>query len=198
MVALAGILALQGGFEAHEQMLARLGARTRQVRLAADFEGLDGLIIPGGESTTMWKLLHDEALVEPLRAFVAAKPVLGTCAGAILLARKVTHPAQEALGAMDYTAVRNAYGRQIDSRVTTLTPEPEFEDRTEPGDLEAVFIRAPILRDPGEEVTVLVRYQDDPVLVEQGQYLAATFHPELTDDPRVHSLFLGKLGHARG
>lgn len=188
-----GVLALQGDFEAHGKTLARLGAEPVFVRTAADLDGVDGLVIPGGESTTMLKLLHLENLLEPLREFGKHKPVFGTCAGAILLATGVTQPEQESLGLMDIDVERNAYGRQIDSRVAKLTPEAEFAARTEPGDLEAVFIRAPIIRRVGKGARVLARYLDAPVLVEQDRHLVATFHPELTSDTRVHALFLEKL-----
>jgi 5'-phosphate synthase pdxT subunit len=188
-----GVLALQGDFEAHGKTLEKLGAEPVFVRTAADLEAVDGLILPGGESTTMLKLLHIESLLEPLREFGRNKPVFGTCAGAILLANSVTRPRQESLQLMDIDVERNAYGRQVDSRVTSVTPEEEFATRTEPGDLEAVFIRAPIIRRVGKGVRVLARYLDTPVLVEQGRHLVSTFHPELTKDTRVHSLFLEKL-----
>ena len=188
-----GILALQGDFEAHARTLTRLGADPVFVRTAADLDTVDAIIIPGGESTTMLKLLHAENLLAPLAAFGRRRPIFGTCAGAILLAAGVSHPAQEGLGLMDIDVERNAYGRQIDSRVTVLEPEPEFQKRTDPGEMEAVFIRAPVIRRVGPQARVLARYQGDPVLVEQGKHLVATFHPELTADSRVHELFLSKL-----
>jgi 5'-phosphate synthase pdxT subunit len=188
-----GILALQGDFEAHGRTLARLGAEPVFVRTAADLDSIDGLVIPGGESTTMLKLLHEEGLLAPVAEFGRRKPVFGTCAGAILLAAGVSHPAQESLGLMDIDVERNAYGRQIDSRVARLTPEAEFAARTHDGEMEAVFIRAPVIRRVGEQARVLARYGGDPVLVEQGPHLVATFHPELSDDSRVHELFLSKL-----
>jgi len=132
-------------------------------------------------------------LMEPLSEFVRTKPVFGTCAGAILLAKEVTNPPQQSLNAMDLTVERNAYGRQIDSHVTNLSPAPEFQKRAGEGDVEAVFIRAPKIRRAGPEVKVLAEYDGDPVLVEQGRHLVATFHPELTEDSRVHRLFLSKL-----
>ena len=137
-----GILALQGDFEAHRKALERAGARAVEVRTAAELERVDGLVIPGGESTTMLKLLRDENLLEPLRQFGARRPIFGTCAGAILLAAHVTHPEQESLGLMDIDVERNAYGRQLDSRVALLLD-------AEGGPLEAVFIRAPIIRRVG-------------------------------------------------
>jgi 5'-phosphate synthase pdxT subunit len=188
-----GVLALQGDFDAHAKAAKRAGAAAVEVRSAADLQDLDGLIIPGGESTTMLKLLNQEKLMEPLREFGRQRPIFGTCAGAILLANEVTSPAQESLGLIDIGVERNAYGRQIDSRVSTVTPEPEFQSRTSPGDMEAVFIRAPIIRRVGKDARVLARYQGDPVLVEEGRHMVATFHPELSKDSRVHELFLQKL-----
>jgi 5'-phosphate synthase pdxT subunit len=182
-----GVLALQGDFQAHERALARAGAEVVEVRSAADLEGLEGLIIPGGESTTMMKLLDEEKLIDPLRAFGRERPIFGTCAGAILLASEVANPPQSSLGLMDMEVERNAYGRQVDSRIARLQ-----SDGIE-GDLEAVFIRAPIIRRVGRDAKVLATYQGDPVLVEQGRHLAATFHPELTDDSRVHLMFLRKI-----
>ncbi len=188
-----GVLSLQGDFAAHGEALQRAGAEPVYVRHAAQFAGLDGLVIPGGESTTMLKLLRYDGLMEPLEEFARGKPVFGTCAGAILMASEVSEPAQESLGLMDIAVERNGYGRQVDSRVTYIEPDADFERRTAPGPLEAVFIRAPIIRRVGEGAKVLARYGGDPVLVEQGPHLAATFHPELTRDARVHRLFLEKL-----
>ena len=188
-----GVLALQGDFEAHSRALARAGAEPVLARTASDLDGLDGLVIPGGESTTMLKLMNAEDMIRPLLEFGRRRPIFGTCAGAILLASEVTHPAQQSLGLMDLTVERNAYGRQIDSRVAKLTPETGFGQRTQSGDLEAVFIRAPIIRRVGPNATVLASYEGDPVLVEQGRHLVATFHPELSSDSRVHELFISKL-----
>ncbi len=182
----AGILALQGDFEAHRQAIERAGGHAIEVRTVADLEQCDGLIIPGGESTTMLKLLDQEGLTEPLKRFSEHKPVYGSCAGAILLAREVTNPAQPSLGLMDIAVERNAYGRQVDSRIAHI-PMPEG------GDLEAVFIRAPIIRSLGAGSTVLAQYNGDPVWVEQGGNMVTTFHPELTGDLRVHRRFLDKL-----
>jgi 5'-phosphate synthase pdxT subunit len=182
-----GVLALQGDFEAHEKALARAGAEPVQVRSAADLQQVDGLIIPGGESTTMMKLVEEEKLLDPLRTFGRDHPIFGTCAGAILLASEVTRPSQPSLGLMDIDVERNAYGRQLDSRIARLRPEGSSAE------LEAVFIRAPKIRRVGRDAKVLAQYQGDPVLVEQGRHLVATFHPELTDDPRVHLMFLSKI-----
>lgn len=188
-----GVLALQGDFAAHAAALERAGAEPVFVREAEQFGAIDGLIIPGGESTTMLKLLRYEGLFDALAEFGNRRPIFGTCAGAILLAKDVSNPAQESLGLMDLSVERNAYGRQIDSRVTEIEPAEEFAARTAPDKLEAVFIRAPIIRRAGPDVKVLARYAGDPVLVEEGRHLAATFHPELTSDARVHRLFLDKL-----
>jgi 5'-phosphate synthase pdxT subunit len=189
-----GVLSLQGDFAAHGAALARAGAEPVFVREPAQFDSLDGLVIPGGESTTMLKLMaYEPGLFDALREFGARKPVFGTCAGAILMAEEVSNPAQQSFQLMDIGVERNAYGRQIDSRVAEIDTGPEFERRTAPGKLEAVFIRAPIIRRVGPSARVLLRYCGDPVLVEQGRHLAATFHPELTADSRVHSLFLEKL-----
>ena len=166
--------------------MKRAGGHAIEVRTVADLERCDGLIIPGGESTTMLKLLDEEGLTEPLKCFSGRKPVYGSCAGAILLAREVIHPAQASLGVMDLTVERNAYGRQLDSRIASI-PMPDG------GDMEAVFIRAPIIRRLGQGSTVLARYNGDPVWVEQGRNMVTTFHPELTADLRVHRRFIQKL-----
>lgn len=180
-----GVLALQGDFEAHRKAFEELGAETAEVRTAAQLEAVDALVIPGGESTTMLKLLHLESLMAPLRDFGGRKPIFGTCAGAILLASEVSHPAQESLGLLDIAVERNAYGRQVHSQVTRVP----FDG----GEIEAVFIRAPIIRRVGPAARVLASYGGDPVLVEQGRHLVATFHPELTADRRVQKLFLEKV-----
>lgn len=182
-----GVLALQGDFEAHKKALERAGAEAVEVRSANDLNAVGGLIIPGGESTTMMKLLEQEELLDPIAEFGQRRPIFGTCAGAILLASDVSNPVQKSLGLMDISVERNGYGRQLDSRIARLHPEGFDQD------LEAVFIRAPIIRRTGPEAKVLAKYHDDPVLVEQGRHMAATFHPELTEDPRVHLMFLGKI-----
>jgi pyridoxal 5'-phosphate synthase pdxT subunit len=178
-----GVLALQGDFDAHRRRLEELGATVTLVRKAEDFDHIDGLVIPGGESTTFLKLLPAN-LLERLREFVHSKPTFGTCAGAIMLARHVTNPDQPALNALDITIERNAYGRQIDSAI--------LEAKTKLGDkpLEMVFIRAPRIQQVGEGVEILAERDGNPVLVRKGSVMAATFHPELSDDPRVHAEFL--------
>lgn len=185
-----GVLALQGDFEAHRMAIEHAGAQAFEVRMAADLDRADGLIIPGGESTTMLKLLDIENLLEPVRTFGNLKPIFGTCAGAILLASEVLHPAQPSLGLMDLTVERNAYGRQIDSRIARI----ELEGQTS----EAVFIRAPIIRRVGPSARILATYENAPVLVEQGRHMASTFHPELSPASRVHQRFIHKVGAEKG
>ena len=188
-----GVLSLQGDFAAHGAALERAGAEPVYVREREQLNEIAGLIIPGGESTTMLKLMEYDDLAAPIADFGRHKPVFGTCAGAILMASQVSNPVQAALGLVSFSVERNAYGRQLDSRVVRLEPEAAFSERTAPGPLEAVFIRAPIIRDLGGEARVLARYNGDPVLVEEGRHLVATFHPELTQDSRVHRYFLEKL-----
>jgi 5'-phosphate synthase pdxT subunit len=193
-----GVLALQGDFAAHERAVRQLGADVRQVRTPSELGSVDGLIIPGGESTTMLKLLLEDGLAEPLKDFAKTRPISGTCAGAILAARVVSSPAQFSFGFIDIDIERNAYGRQVDSSIRRLQPGQEFIDRTGTGTLEAMFIRAPIIRKIGEGVRVLIQDEATPVLVEQGNILAGTFHPELTADRRVHRLFLDKVSTSTG
>jgi 5'-phosphate synthase pdxT subunit len=188
-----GVLSLQGDFAAHGAALGRAGAEPVFVREAGQLDSLDALILPGGESTTMLKLLRLDGLFEALAAFCRRRPVFGTCAGAILMARRVSNPEQESLGLMDIDVERNAYGRQLDSRIVRLEPEAALAERAVPDPLEAVFIRAPIIRRVGRRVKVLASYGGDPVLVEEGPYLAATFHPELSAGACIHQLFLEQL-----
>jgi 5'-phosphate synthase pdxT subunit len=178
-----GVLALQGDFDAHRRRLEELGADVALVRNADDLDGIDGLVIPGGESSTFLKLLGEQTL-HKLDEFVHSKPTFGTCAGAIMLAREVENPKQPGLNAIDIAIRRNAYGRQIDS--TILESSSVFGG--EP--LEMVFIRAPRIESVGKEVEVMAKRGDDPVLVRQGNVMAATFHPELSEDKRVHAEFL--------
>jgi 5'-phosphate synthase pdxT subunit len=185
-----GILALQGDFEAHRRALEQAGARVIEVRAKSDLAQIDGLVIPGGESTTMLRLLNEEKLFEPVRQFGCSKPVFGTCAGAILLARRVLNPEQQALGLMDLTVERNAYGRQIDSRIEKLNLDGV--------PLEAVFIRAPVIRNVGGSARALLTYRGYPVLVEQGMHMAATFHPELGNDLRIHRRFVENVAQHSG
>jgi 5'-phosphate synthase pdxT subunit len=180
-----GILAVQGDFEAHAAMLERLGVETAEVRTCADLEGCEGLILPGGESTTQLQFLQEEGLREAILKFAGqGGAILGTCAGAILLATEVQNPRQDSLKLLDMTVLRNAYGRQVASDVvsgaTKLKKDP----------LEMVFIRGPIIERAGPGVEVLAEYAGKPALVQRGQIVAATFHPELTDDTTVHEHFL--------
>jgi 5'-phosphate synthase pdxT subunit len=179
-----GVLAIQGDYAAHAEALADSGADPVEIRNPDELDGLDGLILPGGESTTMLKFLERRGFFEALEKFAAGKPVFGTCAGAILLAREVRHPAQRSLGAIDAVVERNAYGRQIDSKILIApTSLPG-------GPLEMVFIRAPRIAGTGPGVEILARREGFPVLVRQGKLMAATFHPELSADRRVHRLFV--------
>ena len=180
-----GILAIQGDFEAHAKMLARLGVAYSFVRAASDLAGLDGIIFPGGESSTHLKALTDDGLLPTLKKFAAdGGAFFGTCAGAILLAREVRHPAQPSLGLLDISVARNGYGRQLASHVVSVPTKL----RKEP--LEMVFIRAPIIESVGPDVQVLAEDAGHPTLVEQGRVLASTFHPELTSDTAIHEHFL--------
>ncbi len=184
-----GILAVQGDFAMHAKMLDRIGVPWKLVKDPATLREVSGLILPGGESTTMLKFFASDGLGEAVRQFGASgKPVFGTCAGAILLAKEVLSPPQERLGLLDVTIERNAYGRQIDSSVRQGDC-PELSNRP----IEMVFIRAPIIRRVGDDVRVLGHSDGLPVLVEQRNLLAATFHPELTEDETVHRYFLKKL-----
>lgn len=177
-----GVLSLQGDFEAHQQAFLNSGVSTSQVRTLEQLAAVDALVIPGGESTTMLRLMDYYGMFEALTLFGETKPIFGTCAGAILISSGVSSPAQKSMSLMDIDVERNAYGRQLDSRIVQIPSTL--------GDLEAVFIRAPIIRRTGPDVKVLASYQGDPVLVQQGRHLAATFHPELTPDTKVHELFL--------
>ncbi|MEP6961404.1 MAG: pyridoxal 5'-phosphate synthase glutaminase subunit PdxT [Acidobacteriota bacterium] len=177
-----GVLALQGDFQAHRHAIEREGARATEVRTPEQLAECDGLIIPGGESTTMLKLLDIQKLTEPLKVFAAEKPVFGTCAGAILLAHLVTNPTQPSLGLLDIDVERNAYGRQMDSRIAQI--------ETADGLTEAVFIRAPIIRRAGTGARVLATYEKNPVWVQQGRHMVTTFHPELSANSPVHRRFL--------
>lgn len=188
-----GILAVQGDFEAHAAMLHDLGAESVEVRTVDDLEDCDGLILPGGESTTQLQFLQEEGLYYAIREFAAqGGAIFGTCAGAILLATRVKNPAQDSLKLMDMTVLRNGYGRQLASDVffgpCTLKKEP----------LEMVFIRGPIIEKVGPGIKVLAKHQGKPVLVQNGHLLAATFHPELTGDTTIHKRFLELAAQSTG
>jgi 5'-phosphate synthase pdxT subunit len=185
-----GVLAIQGDYAAHAVALEEAGAIPCEIRKPEELGTIDGLIIPGGESTTMLKFLEARGLFHALEKFCAAKPVFGTCAGAILLAREVRNPTQRSLGAIDAVVERNAYGRQIDSAILTAPSAL-------PGNpLEMVFIRAPRIASIGPNVTALASREGFPTLIRQGSVLAATFHPELSLDRRVHKLFVDMVNHS--
>ncbi|MGC1362290.1 MAG: pyridoxal 5'-phosphate synthase glutaminase subunit PdxT [Silvibacterium sp.] len=179
-----GVLAIQGDFDAHASALREAGAEPVLVRKREHLADVDGLVIPGGESTTFLKFLERDGFLTALQEFVRSKPSFGTCAGCILLAKEVTRPSQQSLGVLDATVERNAYGRQIDSVIETA------ETKLDGGPLEMVYIRAPRILKTGPDVKVLAERDGFPVLVEQGKILAATFHPELSSDRRIHTRFV--------
>ena len=182
------VLALQGGFAAHGRRLAEIGLDSFEARKPEELDDAAGLVLPGGESTTLWKFFEAAPWEEAIRGFAASgRPVLGTCAGAIVLAREVTNPPQKGLGVLDVAVERNAYGRQVDSFVG------EVDSPALGGTLPAVFIRAPKFRRVGDGVEVLATREGEPVLVRQGNVVAATFHPELTPDTKVHDLAFAAL-----
>ena len=186
-----GVLAIQGDYDAHKRRLEQLGAQVALVRKPEQLDAVDALVIPGGESTTFLKFLEQGGFLEKLRDFVHAKPTFGTCAGAILLAKEVDNPPQRSLEALDVRVRRNAYGRQVESSIR------EGTTRLPGGPLEMVFIRAPRFERVGKDVEVLATAGADPVLVRQGKVLAATFHPELSEDTRVHAEFLRMIPNGR-
>lgn len=182
-----GVLALQGDFEKHVQALDRLGVPAVEVREKSQLEDIDGLIIPGGESTTIGKLLVRYGMIEPVKTFAQdGKPIFGTCAGAILLAKEIEGSTQDRIGVLDIAVKRNAYGRQIESFEADI-----FVPKIGELPVRGVFIRAPMIKHIEDGVEVLARFGDSPVLVKQGKILAATFHPELTNDTRIHAFFFG-------
>jgi len=189
-MATIGVLALQGDFREHREVLQRMGSDVREVRLPRDLDGLDGLIIPGGESTTIVRLMHSSGLLEPLRKLASdGFPMWGTCAGMILLAKRLDETGMPALQAMDITVRRNAFGRQVDSFEADLSIPALGDDP-----FHAVFIRAPIIEEVGPAVEVLARLADGtPVAARERRLLATAFHPELTSDIRLHRLFLDRL-----
>jgi pyridoxal 5'-phosphate synthase pdxT subunit len=188
---LIGVLAIQGDYAAHAAALAEAGAEPVLVRTPEALSNLDGLIIPGGESTTMLKFLERRGFLDLLKAFAETKPTFGTCAGCILLAKEVSHPPQASLGVFDAAVERNAYGRQIDSAIITQ------ETSLPGGPLEMVYIRAPRITRVGKDAEILAEREGFPVLVRQGKLIAATFHPELSDDRRVHRLFVDLVRNAK-
>jgi len=181
-----GVLALQGAFREHVKILEKLKIETREVRLPSDLEDIDGLIIPGGESTTIQKLMEEYGLIEKVKAFgTSGKPIFGTCAGLIVLADRIDGKRQKLLNLIDIDVRRNAYGRQLKSRETDVAGE--FLGKKP---FKAIFIRAPKIEKTGPKVTPLARYKEDVVLARQGNILVCAFHPELTDDTRIHRYFL--------
>ena len=189
-----GVLALQGDFEEHIHMLSRLGVDTREVRLPEHLEGLDGLIVPGGESTTIGKLADAYGLFEPLRAFGSQKAIWGTCAGAIFLSKDV-HRRQPLLGLMDITVERNAFGRQVSSFEVDLDVPVLEQVAPGAGPYHAVFIRAPLIESVENDVRVLSELSDGRIVAaQQGKFLATSFHPELTGDDRFHRYFISLTG----
>jgi 5'-phosphate synthase pdxT subunit len=189
-----GVLALQGDFDAHRRRLEELGAKVVLVKKAEQFDEIDGLVIPGGESGTFLKLLGEEGFAK-LKEFVQAKPSFGTCAGAILLANEVENPKQAGLGAIDIRIRRNAYGRQIDS---SIREGRLVSQGAEESPLEMVFIRAPKIEHIGPGVEILAKEGEDIVAVRQGKVMVSTFHPELSDDTRVHQAFLDLVRNGSG
>ena len=179
-----GVLAIQGDYLAHKARLEQLGATVTLVRKPEQLDSVDAIVIPGGESSTFLNFLAERGFLEKLREFVSTKPAFGTCAGAILLAKDVENPPQPSLGVLDIRIRRNAYGRQIDSSIR------EVATKLGNAPLEMVFIRAPKIVSTGDQVEVLATAGEDPVLVRQGRIMAATFHPELSPDTRVHREFL--------
>jgi 5'-phosphate synthase pdxT subunit len=188
-----GVLALQGDFDAHRRRLEELGAKVVLVKKPEQLDEIDGLVIPGGESGTFLKLLGEQGF-EKLKHFVRLKPTFGTCAGAILLATEVENPKQSGLGAIDIAIRRNAYGRQLDSSIRQGKFLGPLNDRLAESPLEMVFIRAPKIERVGPAVEVIATEGADPVAVRQGRAMAATFHPELSNDTRVHQAFLDLCG----
>jgi 5'-phosphate synthase pdxT subunit len=191
-----GVLALQGDFDAHRRRLEMLGAEVVLVKKPEQLGDIDGLVIPGGESGTFLKLLGAVGF-EKLKQFVRFKPTFGTCAGAILLASEVENPSQAGLGALNIRVRRNAYGRQIDSSIREGKFLRDLDGKLNESALEMVFIRAPKISHVGEGVEVVATEGTDPVVVRQGRAMAATFHPELSDDPRVHQFFLNLIKNGR-
>jgi 5'-phosphate synthase pdxT subunit len=188
-----GILAVQGDFEAHAAMFRQLGVESVEVRTVADLEGCNGLVLPGGESTTQLQFLQEEGLYQAIRKFAASDgAIFGTCAGAILLANQVKNPGQDSLKLLNMTILRNGYGRQLASDVffgpSALKNDP----------LEMVFIRGPIIEKVGPGIKVLAKHEGKPTLVQKGHILAATFHPELTTDTTVHEHFLKLASNSNG
>jgi 5'-phosphate synthase pdxT subunit len=187
-----GVLAIQGDYAAHAEALSETGAEPVEIRKPEELANLDGLVLPGGESTTMLKFLEKHQFFDALKDYCETHPILATCAGTILIAREVRHPVQRSLGILDAVVERNAYGRQIDSAIL------HAESSLPGGPLEMVFIRAPRIAEVGPNVEVLAERDGSAALVRQGNILAATFHPELSSDRRVHTAFVRSVREAIG
>ncbi|MCB0416801.1 MAG: pyridoxal 5'-phosphate synthase glutaminase subunit PdxT [Bdellovibrionales bacterium] len=185
-----GILALQGAVKPHVEKLVQLGVEVVEVLTPYTLASVDALIVPGGESSAFLHLIEMNGLWDPLREFGREKPVWGICAGAILMASEVLHPAQRSLNLFDATVERNAYGRQLQSFVSALEPAPAWEEEG----VEGVFIRAPRIKNVGPKVVPLLSYKGEMVMAREGKHLISTFHPELTESPAVHRYFLGLCG----
>lgn len=189
-----GILAVQGAVGPHEEKFHQLGVSTRQIKKPEELEGVSALVLPGGESSSMIRLLKINGLWDAVKAFVQNKPSWGLCAGSILLAKSVESPSQESLGVLDITVVRNAYGRQNESFIAPLTPSPSwFESDT----FEGIFIRAPKISRTGRNVKILFTHLGEAVMVQEGHTLASTFHPELGESGKLHRYFLSLCQESR-
>jgi len=189
MATTVGVLALQGAYQKHVESLARLGVESVLVRKSAELDGCDGLIIPGGESTTMSLLINESGMYDPLRDFAQRKPVMGVCAGMIMMADSVDDDRVTPLKILPFRALRNHYGRQVHS----FTAEIELEIPSDDGPFQAHFIRAPGVTDPGEDIDVLARLDDEIIMIGRNGHLALSFHPELTHDDRIHRYWLNMM-----
>ena len=189
MVGTIGVLALQGDFARHQEMLLSLGCGVRTIRYPHELDGLAGLVIPGGESTTISKQLDSAGLRGGIIDFAQRHPILGTCAGLILMAREASDARVDSLGLLDVVVTRNSWGRQVHSFTTPLDVQLNGRSKVFP----AVFIRAPRIQNLGQDVEVLAKFQGEPVLIRQGRHIGASFHPELTNDTRIHDLFISTL-----
>jgi 5'-phosphate synthase pdxT subunit len=186
MATIVGVLALQGAYQKHVESLSRLGVETRLIRKSAELDHCDGLILPGGESTTMSLLINESGMYDPLRNFAQSKPVMGVCAGMIMMAESVDDDRVKPLKILPFRALRNHYGRQVHSFTADI--QLSFDDSKKP--LRAHFIRAPGISEPGEGIEVLARYNDEIIMIGKDRHLALSFHPELTEDTRIHEYWL--------
>jgi 5'-phosphate synthase pdxT subunit len=189
MARIVGVLALQGAYQKHVESLSRLGVESRLIRKSAELDRCDGLIIPGGESTTMSLLINESGMYDPLRNFAQSRPVMGVCAGMIMMAESVDDDRVKPLKILPFRALRNHYGRQVHSFTADI--QLNFDDSGKP--LRAHFIRAPGITEPGEGIEVLARYNDEIIMIGKDRHLALSFHPELTEDTRIHQYWLQKF-----